>query len=58
MKKLIKNNIILVENENLPPFVYAEINQEVRLILSAFLNFIIVYNCKHLLDNDTGVPNG
>lgn len=33
-------------------------NQVVRLILSAFLNFIIVYNCIHLLDNDIGVPNG
>jgi len=40
------------------PFVYAEMNQEVRLMLSAFLNFTIVYNCKHLLDNDIGVPNG
>lgn len=54
----IHQKIIKVENENLPPFVYAEMNQEVRLILSAFLNFSIVNNCKHLLDNDIGVPNG
>lgn len=55
---MIKNTTIEVEVENLPPFVYAEMNQEVRLILSAFLNFNIVNNCKHLLDNDIGVPNG
>lgn len=45
-------------NVNLPPFVYAEMNQVARLILSAFLNLIIIYNWKHLLDNDIGVPNG
>lgn len=53
MKIKIKLNYII-----LPPFVYAEIDQVVKLILSAFLNFTIVYSCKHLLDNDIGVPNG
>lgn len=47
-----------IAHQFLPPFVYADMDQVVKLMLLAFLNFIIVYNCKLLLDNDIGVPNG
>lgn len=53
MKEVYKYSGII-----LPPLVYAEMDQVVRLILSAFLNFNIMNSCIHLLDNEIGVPNG